>query len=88
MYISGIREPLLIQHTKMNARSHFTFTFEIRDHTDFKVPQLSKPEATAERNQNSIGDRMEKPGSVGQQSRPCQLEHSSCTELTSNELVC
>ncbi len=35
-----------------------------------KCPQLSKPEATAARNQNSIGDRMEKkpwekPGSVG-----------------------
>ncbi len=30
------------------------------------VPNLSKPEATAARNQNSIGDRMEeKPGSVG-----------------------
>ncbi len=25
-----------------------------------KCPQLSKPEATAARNQNSIGDRMEK----------------------------
>ena len=37
-----------------------------------KCPQLSKPEATAARNQNSIGDRMEKkpwekPGSVGGQ---------------------
>ncbi len=37
---------------------------------DMKCPQLSKPEATAARNQNSIGDRMEKkpwekPGSVG-----------------------
>ncbi len=36
---------------------------------DMKIPQLSKPEATAARNQNSIGDRMEKkpwekPGSV------------------------
>ncbi len=35
-----------------------------------KCPQLSKPEATAARNQNSIGDRMEKkpwekPGLVG-----------------------
>ncbi len=35
-----------------------------------KCPQLSKPEATAARNQNSIGDRtrkkpLEKPGSVG-----------------------
>ncbi len=35
-----------------------------------KCPQLSKPEATAARNQNSIGDRTEKkpwekPGSVG-----------------------
>ncbi len=27
---------------------------------EMKCPQLSKPEATAERNQNSIGDRMEK----------------------------
>ncbi len=37
---------------------------------EMKGPQLSKPEATAARNQNSIGDRMgkkpwEKPGSVG-----------------------
>ncbi len=37
---------------------------------EMKCPQLSKPEATAPRNQNSIGDRMEKktwekPGSVG-----------------------
>ncbi len=39
---------------------------------EMKCPQLSKPEATAARNQNSIGDRMEKkpwekPGSVGGQ---------------------
>ncbi len=38
-----------------------------------KCPQLSKPEATAARNENSIGDRMEKkpwekPGSVGLES--------------------
>ncbi len=37
-----------------------------------KCPQLNKPEATAARNENSIGDRMEKkpwekPGSVGGQ---------------------
>ncbi len=37
---------------------------------EMKCPQLSKPAATAARNQNSIGDRMEKkpwekPGSVG-----------------------
>ncbi len=37
---------------------------------EMKIPQLIKPEATAARNQNSIGDRMEKkpwekPGSVG-----------------------
>ncbi len=38
---------------------------------EMKCPQLSKPEATAARNQNSIGDRTEKkkpwekPGSVG-----------------------
>ncbi len=37
---------------------------------ELKCPQLSKPEATAARNENSIGDRMEKkpwekPGSVG-----------------------
>ncbi len=36
---------------------------------EMKCPQLSKPEATAARNENSIGDRMEKkpwekPGSV------------------------
>ncbi len=27
---------------------------------EIKIPQLSMPEATAARNQNSIGDRMEK----------------------------
>ncbi len=27
---------------------------------EIKCPQLSKPEATAARNENSIGDRMEK----------------------------
>ncbi len=37
---------------------------------EIKFPQLSKPEETAARNQNSIGDRTEKkpwdkPGSVG-----------------------
>ncbi len=37
---------------------------------EIKCPQLSKPDATAPSNQNSIGDRMEKkpwenPGSVG-----------------------
>ncbi len=37
---------------------------------EMKCPQLSKPEATAARNENSIGDRMEKkpwekPGSGG-----------------------
>ncbi len=37
---------------------------------EMKCPQLSKPDATAARNENSIGDRMEKkpwekPGSVG-----------------------
>ncbi len=37
---------------------------------EMKIPQLSMPEATAARNQNCIGDRMEKkpwekPGSVG-----------------------
>ncbi len=36
---------------------------------EMKIPQLSKPEATAARNQNSIGDRTEKtpwekPGSA------------------------
>ncbi len=35
---------------------------------EIKCPQLSKPEATAARNQNSIGDRMKKKtGSVGGQ---------------------
>ncbi len=39
---------------------------------EMKIPQLSKPEVTAARSQNSIGDRMEKkpwekPGSVGGQ---------------------
>ncbi len=37
---------------------------------EMKIPQLSMPEVTAARNQNSIGDRMEKkpwekPDSVG-----------------------
>ncbi len=37
---------------------------------EINIPQLSMPEATAAKNQNSIGDRMEKkpwekPGSVG-----------------------
>ncbi len=37
---------------------------------EMNIPQLSMPEATAARNQNSIGDRMEKkpwekPGSFG-----------------------
>ncbi len=27
---------------------------------EMKIPQLSKPEATAVRNENSIGDKMEK----------------------------
>ncbi len=33
---------------------------------EMKCPQLSKPEATAARNENSIGDRMEKKPGSGQ----------------------
>ncbi len=45
---------------------------------EMKCPQLIKPEATAAKNQNSIGDRMEKkhwekPGSVGEPV-PLQLD--------------
>ncbi len=57
-----------------------------------KIAQLSKPEATAARNQNSIGDRMEKkpwekPGSVG---GPVPLrpdEISSLFQLQQNQCV-
>ncbi len=49
-----------------------TFLFnQVDDMLEMRCPQLSKPEATAARNQNSIGDRTEekktceKPGSVG-----------------------
>ncbi len=43
---------------------------QVDDFAGKKIPQLSMPEATEARNQNSIGDRMEKkpwekPGSVG-----------------------
>ncbi len=49
---------------------------------EMKIPQLSKPEATAARNENSIGDRMEKkpwdkPGSVGEASSPPARRTSS-----------
>ncbi len=64
---------------------------------DIKCPQLSKPEATAARIQNSIGDRMEKkswekPGSVGgqfssgqtnQQFVPCCSKVRLCRGLIS-----
>ncbi len=38
---------------------------------EMKCPQLSKPEATAARNQNSIGDRMEK--------KPWEKQHRART---------
>ncbi len=33
---------------------------------EMKIPQLSKPEATAARNENSIGDRTEKEKTLGE----------------------
>ncbi len=53
---------------------------------EIKCPQLSKPEATAARNENSIGDRMEKkpwekPGSVGGASSPPARRISSLFQL-------
>ncbi len=57
---------------------------------EMKCPQLSKPEATAARNENSIGDRMEKktwekPGSVG---RPVPLRRiSSLFQLQQSQSV-
>ncbi len=56
------------------------------------IPQLSKPEATAARNQNSIGDRMEKkpwekPGSVGGASSPLARRTSSLFQLQQSQSV-
>ncbi len=55
-----------------------------------KCPQLSKPEATAARNENSIGDRMEKkpwekPGSVGGASSPPARRISSLFQLQQSQ---
>ncbi len=59
---------------------------------EMKCPQLSKPEATAARNQNSIGDRMEKkpwekPGSVGGGSSPPARRTSSLFQLQQSQIV-
>ncbi len=68
---------------------------------EMKCPQLSKPEATAARNENSIGDRMEKkpwekPGSVGGPVplRPCRsvsrenLMSTYVTQMRYSEICC
>ncbi len=57
-----------------------------------KCPQLSKPEATAARNQNSICDRTEKkpwekPGSVGGASSPLARRTSSLFQLQQSQIV-
>ncbi len=57
-----------------------------------KCPQLSKPEATAARNENSIGDRMEKkpwekPGSVRGASSPPPDRISSLFQLQQSQSV-
>ncbi len=59
---------------------------------EMKCPQLSKPEATAARNENSIGDRMEKkpwekPGSVGGASSPPARRISSLFQLQQSQSV-
>ncbi len=59
---------------------------------EIKCPQLSKPEATAARNENSIGDRMEKkpwekPGSVGGASSPPARRISSLFQLQQSQSV-
>ncbi len=57
---------------------------------EMKCPQLSKPEATTARNENSIGDRMEKkplekPGSVG---GPVPLQPDESVVCSNKERVC
>ncbi len=57
-----------------------------------KCPQLSKPEATAARNENSIGDRMEKkpwekPGLVGPARRISSLFQLQQSPSVSGPLV-
>ncbi len=59
---------------------------------EMKCPQLSKPEATEARNENSIGDRMEKkpwekPGSVGGASSPLARRISSLFQLQQSQSV-
>ncbi len=59
---------------------------------EMKCPQLSKPEATAARNENSIGGRMEKkpwekPGSVGG-SVPLRPDESVVCSNCSKVRVC
>ncbi len=57
-----------------------------------KCPQLSKPEATTARNQNTIGDRMEKKpwvksGSVRLTSSPLARRTSSSFQLQQSQIV-
>ncbi len=59
---------------------------------EMKCPQLSKPEATAGRNQNSIGDRMEKkpwekPDSVGGSVSPPARRTSSLFQLQQSQIL-
>ncbi len=61
---------------------------------EMKCPQLSKPEATAARNENSIGDRMEKnlgrnqaQSSPGQASSPPARRISSLLQLQQSQSV-
>ncbi len=45
---------------KIYKKTFTDFAINTTISLEMKCPQLSKPEATAARNQNSIGDRMEK----------------------------
>ncbi len=59
---------------------------------EMKIPQLSMPEATAVRNQNSIGDRMEKkpwekPGSVGGASSPLARQTNGLFKLHQSQIL-
>ncbi len=59
---------------------------------EIKCPQLSKPEVTAARNQNSIGDRMEKK-TLGETrlsrgaSSPLARQTSSLFQLQQSQIV-
>ncbi len=59
---------------------------------EMTCPQLSMPEAMTARNENSIGDRMEKkpwekPGSVGGGSSPPARRTSSLFQLQQGQIV-